>query len=296
MDFKDRKILVLGKNGRLGRALLAQLGDTGTGLGHIECNFLDDNFTGKLESNISAIINTAAYTNVDKAESERDKAFRINAEAPDELAAWCEKHHTPLVHMSTDYVFDGSCNIPYREYDKTEPINVYGESKLAGEQAIKAQGCDYLIMRTSLLYDATSENFFTAIRRKLREQDLLDIIADQICAPTYTSHLAKALLSILAAAINQPRFPSGIYHLCNSGEASRYDFAQAIFEQEKIHSQNLKCHTLSPITMGIYPTPARRPLNCRLDCSLARETFGIVMREWEEGLRECFSRLSSRMK
>lgn len=290
-----RNILILGKGGQLSNALDALLGPRAIIAGPEEADFLNPDFIGTLERYvgarpISAVINAAAYTQVDKAEGEdRDKAFRINAEAVGELAPWCKQRNLPLVHFSTDYVFNGSGNAPRRETETPAPLNAYGESKLAGERALAEAGGNFLLFRTSWIYDATGKNFFNTIRRLLREKDSLNVVSDQIGAPTYAAHLAKASVDALEKAMSASHFPSGAYHLCNAGETSWCGFAQAIHEQLKKQEPDLRCKEVLPIPTTAYPLPARRPLNSRLDCTLVRDTFGITMPSWEQGLKECFA-------
>jgi len=283
------KILILG-SGQMGRALVGRLGEDAIALRKNEIDLLDDKYCQKLDmllatQPVSAVINAAAYTQVDKAESEPKQAYRINGEAVGELAAWCKNRGIPLLHFSTDYVFDGEKKSPYREDDPTNPLSVYGKSKLAGERAITAQGGNYLILRTSLIYDGWGNNFFMRIMRQLNARKSLDVVSDQISSPTYAPHLAEAAL----AALKQAPF-SGIYHMCGGGEASRYQFAEAILALSRILNPALLCEHINATTSASYPTPARRPLNSRLDCGKARTQFSIALPAWETGLRECLGK------
>lgn len=285
------KILILGKNGQVGRALAHALGDKAVAADRSDINLLDADFCTKLgRYTPTAIINAAAYTQVDKAEGDdRQAAFRINGSAVGELTGWCKARAVPLVHFSTDYVFDGSGSTPHREDDRAVPINAYGESKLAGEMAIQKSGAKFLIVRTSWVYDARGSNFFNTIRRHMHEKDSINVVADQIGAPTYAPHLANAALAAFSQASQKNAW--GIYHLCNKGETSWHGFAQAIFEAEKKYHPEISCRDIHAIPAAAWPTPAKRPLNSRLDCSKARETFGITMPRWEDGLKECFEAL-----
>ena len=286
------KILILGKNGQLGRALTAQLGDTAFALPRDKCDLLSKHWISMLEryrSPITAVINAAAYTQVDNAQGDgKDEAIRTNGEAVAELAAWCHKKNIPLVHFSTDYVFDGTATTPYKESDTPNPLNVYATSKLAGELAIQQEGGRYLIFRTSWLYDSQGRNFFATMRSLMREHKQLRVVNDQFGAPTYTVHLAKAVLAALEQALKMQEFPSGIYHLSNSGETTWHGFANAILEHERKVAANIFCTEIIAVPNSEYPLPAQRPSNSRLDCSLAQKTFETQLPSWQEGLRECF--------
>ncbi len=290
----DAGILILGRDGQVGGALVRLLGSRAIAPGRGEADFLKHDFIKQLEQwlagrPVSVVINAAAYTAVDKAESEgREEAFRINSEAVGELAAWCCERQLPLVHYSTDYVFDGSGDRPWREQDTPHPVNAYGESKLAGEHALRGAGCDYLLLRTSWIYDAYGKNFFNTMLRLMGEKERLAVVSDQIGAPTYAPHLARATLSALNRAAAGDAFPSGTYHLCSGGETSWHDFASAIFALARAHGCALKCQRVDPIPTSDYPTPARRPLNSQLDCTQARQVLGVALPHWEEGLKECF--------
>ncbi len=288
-------LLILGKGGQLSNALCALLGDQARVIGPDEANFLDENFIGTLDSLIGthsfkAVINTAAYTNVDLSETTGETdAFRINATAVAELAGWCRERKLPLVHFSSDYVFNGSGSNRWNERDQPEPLNSYGRSKLLGEVLASDHSGHYLIFRTSWLYDATGKNFFTTMRRLLGSKEELNVVADQMGAPTYVPHLAKAVMECVNKALAAPEFPDGTYHLCSGGETSWHGFASAIWAHERAHNPDLACKTLSPIPTTSYPLPAPRPLNSRLDCSRARDVFGVVMPTWEDGLKDCFA-------
>lgn len=288
-------ILVLGSGGQLGQALMASLGERAYGLAHTQIDFLDADFTAKLDAltqPFSAVINAVAYTQVDKAEGEgKQDAWRVNATAVEELAHWCKKHKLPLVHYSTDYVFDGSGDRPRTEEAAPAPLNAYGKSKLAGEQAIQKTGGDYLIFRTSWVYNATAKNFFTTMLRLIHEKESLQVVDDQIGAPTYAPHLAQASIAALERALTMPEFPSGLYHLCHAGAVSWCGFARAIFtlarRAESGQSSPVKCQHINPISSSAYPLPALRPLNSRLDCTKARERLAVALPKWEDGLVAC---------
>lgn len=282
------QIVVLGATGQLGRALLAQLGSAGRGLNRREADLADvDTAIASLERiEPSALINAAAYTQVDRAEAERDLALKINAEAPAALARWSRQRDIPFVHYSTDYVFsDGDA--PRRENDRTAPINSYGHSKLEGEKRIAEQGGRHLIFRTSWVYDADGINFVNTMLRLGAQRERLNVVDDQIGAPTFAKDLAEGSLKALSKAMTQSPFPSGIYHLTNSGETSWYGFAKAIFELARAGGANLAIKELRAIPSSDYPTPAARPKNSRLSNEKFRSTFGFALRPWGEALNEC---------
>jgi dTDP-4-dehydrorhamnose reductase len=224
---------------------------------------------------------------VDKAESEPKLAMRVNAEAVGQLAAWCKQRDIPLVHFSTDYVFDGRGSAPRKEVAATAPLNVYGETKLAGERAIAETGAKSLIFRTSWVYDAHGRNFFTTMLRLFAEKEELSVVSDQVGAPTYAPALAEAVISALSAALAAKTFPSGVYHLCHSGETSWHGFAEAIFALARSRVSGIRCGRINPISTADYPTPAKRPQNSRLDCAKAHRVFGVSLPNWEEGLQTC---------
>ena len=288
----DDKILILGTNGMLGHALALHAG--ALGVTRADCNFLDASFLQELDrvydrTPFGAVINAAAYTAVDAAEREDSgNLLRVNAIAPGEIAAWCAKKGIPFVHFSTDYVFDGSGDAPWREDDATGPLNAYGRSKLAGERAVAAAGGKHLIFRTSWLYAGRGKNFFTTMREKMREKESLSVVSDQVGAPTFVPHLAVASLRALEAARRLPAFPSGIYHLCNAGEASWHQFAQAIWEEEQARGSHVVCREIAAISSADYGAPAPRPLNSRLDCTRTREVLDVWLPAWDVALRDCY--------
>jgi dTDP-4-dehydrorhamnose reductase len=309
----NSRILVLGKGGQVGRALTELLGADAFAASAADVDFLKpdlaaqlDNFVGNTA--VTAVINAAAYTMVDLAEGEgKSDAMRINAAAVGELAIWCKERGLPLIHYSTDYVLPGEGDKPQDETQTPKPLNAYGASKLEGERLIAASGVDYLIFRTSWVYAAHGQNFLRTILRLLHQRESLNIVADQYGAPTYALHLAQASLSALKTALAMPEFPSGIYHLCNSGSVNWHGFAQAIFmlarEYESreykaslpvdfpVESRDIICKQILPIPTEAYPTPAKRPLNSRLDNAKARKQLAVEMPSWEQGLKECFETL-----
>jgi dTDP-4-dehydrorhamnose reductase len=291
MDSLLNPMLILGKTGQIGSGLVHLLGKQAYAAGREEADFTDSaSFAPLLDKlNPAAIINAVAYTQVDKAESEEALAYRINAEAPEVLAQLAKERGIPFVHYSTDYVFPGQGTTPFRETDATAPLNAYGRSKRAGEEQIAAIGGKYLIFRTSWVFDGRGKNFLTTMLRLGAERKELSIVADQIGAPSYAPHLAKATLDALHAATAMQRFPSGIYHLCNAGHTSWHGFATAIFEEARQAGMEMAVETCNPIPSSDYPTPATRPLNSQLDCRKLANIFGIALPDWRDGVREAMA-------
>ena len=226
-----------------------------------------------------AVINAAAYTAVDKAESEESLANTINGDAPGAMASTCAEFDIPLVHISTDYIFDGTGIKPWSVTDAPNPKNVYGRSKLKGEQAIGASGCVHAILRTSWVVSAHGSNFVKTMRRLSETKDHIAVVDDQIGGPSCARDIAKTCLSI-AEQLIQDQSKSGIYHYSGQPNVSWCQFANAIFEQ-------MDCKTIaSPIPTTEYPTTALRPLNSRLNCEATQDTFGIARPFWRDGLAE----------
>ena len=233
------------------------------------------------------IINAAAHTAVDQAESEPELAFAINAIAPGILAETAAELNIPLIHYSTDYVFDGSQHRPYRESDATQPLSVYGRSKLAGEQAIQAVGGMHLILRTSWVYSQHGKNFLLTTQRLLQERDSLSVVDDQIGAPTWAGTIAQATAELIEHWRKGQAGPWGIYHLTALGETSWFGFASAIAAH--LQSQGNAVATLQAIPSSAYPTPAQRPLNSRLNCTQLQQDWQIQLPTWQAALGECLT-------
>jgi dTDP-4-dehydrorhamnose reductase len=249
-DLQFSKIAILGANGQVGRALVEQLG------AHV-CIPLT-RLVADLARPTSvvaalrhyqpqAVINAAAYTQVDQAEKEESVAATINAEAPRLIAQWCAGAGVPMIHYSTDYVFSGEGETPWREDDRTGPLSAYGRSKLAGERAIVEAGGRHLIFRTSWVYDETGKNFLRTMLRLGAERETLRVVADQFGAPTYAGHLANATIEALGNALKSTQFPSGIYHLANRGETTWHGFATAIFVAARERGRQLAVTRVEPI-------------------------------------------------
>lgn len=232
------------------------------------------------------LINAAAHTAVDQAEQEQALAFAINAEAPGAMAVACAELGIPLIHYSTDYVFDGRKTGPYSEDDIPNPLSVYGASKLAGEQAIADSGCDHLILRTSWVYSRHGRNFLLTMQRLLQEREQLNVVADQIGAPTWAGSIAVATAE-LVDAWQQGNHQWGTYHLTNQGETSWFGFAQAI--GARLRASGKPCAELRPIPTSDYPTPAHRPLNSRLDGSKLERNWNVRLPDWQAALDACLA-------
>lgn len=289
-DNPEAAVLVLGASGQLGQALGSLL-DNAVLLTSDEADLSKPELLPDIIAalNPSAIINAAAYTAVDKAEQERVLANIINAEAVGVLAQIAGAMKIPFIHISTDYVFDGTSDAPYIEDDTPAPLSVYGHSKLAGEDAISDAlygTSDYLIFRTSWVYDATSSNFFNTMLNLAEHRKELSVVSDQIGAPTYAPHLAEAIVQALENATQSDPFPSGIYHLTGGGETSWHGFAEAIIFGAKENGMRLACETVNPIPTEDYPTPAQRPKNSRLNNDRASAILGATLPDWREGVAE----------
>lgn len=234
------------------------------------------------------LINCAAYTAVDKAESEKELVYAINAEAPKEMALACESNNIQLIHISTDYVFDGKGNSPYKEDDVTDPVNLYGDSKLEGEKNIRQHNPSAIIIRTAWVYSEFGKNFVKTMLRLMAEKDQVNVVSDQRGAPTYAADLAEAIMNIISKLeTNDHRAPGyeGIYHFSNEGNISWYDFAVAIKE---LSGSNC---VVNPIPTSQFPTPAKRPFYSVLDKTKIQNRFGIEIKDWKQSLATCIARI-----
>lgn len=293
MSRDEPRIVVLGAAGQMGQALTALLDDRAIGLTRSQCDLAQPSRLLSYLDQIrpSSVINAAAYTQVDKAEEEEDEALKINAHAPGLLSRWCAKSGVPFVHFSTDYVFPGTGTRPWTETDTVAPVNAYGRTKAEGERQIAEAGGRWLILRTSWVYSSVGKNFLTTILRLAIERDILNIVDDQYGAPTYASDLAQAALTALERAKDAREFPTGIYHVCNSGETTWHSFAEAIIEEAGSKGLSLKVKKINAIPTSDYQTPARRPLNCRLNTDKARDMLGLALPDWRSGLAACMKGL-----
>lgn len=297
------RLLVTGANGQVGWHLQRTLAPLGELLA-IDIEQVDLTDPKALERAVrefapDIVVNSAAYTAVDKAESEPELARAINVGAPAKLAEECARNGALLVHYSTDYVYEGNKAEPYEERDASGPLCVYGQTKLAGDQAIVASGCDYVILRTTWVYDIRGKNFLRTIIRLAKEKDELRIVGDQFGAPTWARMLAESTAIVLARALEYNSaiglWPeSGIFHLTAAGSTSWAGFAQAILDEyAAVHWPDkageygapLKCRKVTAITTPEYPLPARRPQNSVLSNAMITHKFGILMPDWRTQLR-----------
>ncbi|MDD5467463.1 MAG: dTDP-4-dehydrorhamnose reductase [Anaerolineales bacterium] len=284
-------ILLLGKNGQLGWELhrtLSTLGEVlAVDLPEVDLASEEQARWIVHQARPQVIVNAAAYTAVERAESEPEVAFAINARAVEYLAEEAAAAKAALVHLSTDYVFDGIKGSPYQESDLPNPLGVYGASKLAGEQAIQQVGGSYLILRTSWLYSLRSTSFVTKVLQWAREQLSLRVVTDQIASPTWARLLAETTAQVLAmgasdiAAFVEER--RGVYHLAGSGAASRLEWAQAILRHDPRRAEQV-CQEILPATTDEFPSPAKRPRYSALDCALFTHRFALRLPEWEQAL------------
>jgi dTDP-4-dehydrorhamnose reductase len=288
------KILLFGKNGQLGWELqrsLAPLGEVIALDSDSEDHCGDfNNMQGIIDTvrNVApdVIVNAAAHTAVDKAESEPDLVRTINALAPTLLAQEAKRANAWLIHYSTDYVFDGSGDAPWTETDNTGPLNVYGTTKLEGERFIHMSGCKYLIFRTSWVYGARGGNFAKTMLRLAGERDSLSIINDQIGAPTGADLLADITAHAIRTAQQKPEV-AGIYHVAAAGETSWHGYASFVIDHAIRAGVTMWItpEDVHPVPTSAFPTPAKRPLNSRLDCAKFQNTFGLQLPGWQSGVR-----------
>jgi dTDP-4-dehydrorhamnose reductase len=284
-------ILVTGKNGQVGNELQA--------IAHQYPQFdflftdretLDITNRDELENYFSKklprfCINTAAYTAVDKAETERDLAVKVNAKAVGYLALACRKFGVKLIHISTDYVFDGTANEPYAEEHQTNPVNFYGLSKLMGEELALKNNPASVVIRTSWVYSPYGSNFVKTMLRLMSEKTSINVVSDQFGSPTYARDLAEAIMYVIQKSTPSLLSPGSIYHYANSGAISWFDFALAIKEFSASSCD------VSPIPSSAYPTPAKRPSYSVFDKTKISNSFGIAIKDWKESLQHCFAEL-----
>jgi len=279
---EHRHILVTGANGQLGmefRLLENKYPFTFYFVAKDELSVTDFSaITDFIKKNsIDYCINCAAYTAVDKAETETENAFLVNATAVGNIARACKENNTKLFHFSTDYVFDGTADQPYKESDEVSPVNAYGASKLKGEQLALQSNEETIVIRTSWVYSRYGKNFVKTMMKLMKEKDKLSVVSDQRGCPTYAADLAESVMNI----ITERSFAAGVYHYCNEGIISWFEFAEMIKEYA-----DLKCK-IKAITTEEYPTPAKRPGYSALDTSLIKKTFNLTIPDWKSSLKQC---------
>lgn len=288
----DKKtIAVSGKSGQLGNEL-QEAAKLFTGYDFV--------FADKAELDIASLtslenffqthkpqffVNCAAYTAVDKAESDKDYSYEINATAVRHIAALCKQYNATLIHISTDYVFNGTGEIPYAEDDAVDPVNHYGYTKSEGEKMAFGENLHTIIIRTSWVYSSYGHNFVKTMLRLMKERDSISVVNDQYGSPTYAADLAEAIITIIRYCVNNP-IPSGIYHYSNEGNITWHDFAMSIKELS-----GLSC-TVNPIPTDNYPTPAKRPTYSVMDKQKIQSVFFIKTKDWRESLKRCMEKMS----
>ena len=296
------RVLVTGAGGQVGGETVRALGGRAEVMAH-DRTTLDLSNPDEIVSRIraaraSVIVNAAAYTAVDKAESEPQLARAVNGVAPGVIAAEAKAQGALLIHFSTDYVFDGAKREPYVEDDATGPLGVYGATKLEGERAVMQSGCDYVMLRTAWVYGATGKNFMLTMLRLADKGGPIRVVSDQRGAPTTSAQIARAMVRMLGGetideqSIERAKASRGIYHATASGETTWHGFATAIFEERARRSKGFAAPHVIPITTAEYPTPAKRPAYSVLSNAKLRSTFDINLGDWRAGLAEAMSGLA----
>ena len=291
------KVLVLGREGQLARGLLESAVGTGiqvVSIGRPEMDLTDEKSIGAVfaREHPDIVVNAAAYTAVDKAESEPVVAHAVNALGAEHAARQCAAQSIPIVHVSTDYVFDGMKNSPYLESDPTGPINVYGRTKLEGEQRV-AKACErHVILRTAWVYSPWGTNFVKTMLRLATTRPTINVVEDQLGSPTYAPDLARAILRLATLVVDGDGSRRwGTYHVVGSGETSWFALAQEIFRHAA--ESGLPIADVVGIAASAYPTPARRPANSRLNCDKLRLSFDLELPDWRLGVKDCVVRLAA---
>ena len=291
------KILITGANGQLGRELL-RLSRTFAldvqALNRQQLDITDESSIKRVFKRLSPsmVINAAAYTQVDRAENESDIAFAANTNGPAYLARYCADNHLPLIHISTDYVFDGTKGRPYREDDPMSPLGVYGQSKAQGEAAVRSILSNHIIVRTSWLYSVYGHNFVKAILKLATEKSNLRVVDDQWGSPTSATDLAETLLTISRKINANETLEWGTYHFCGKGITTWHGLAVKIIELAAPHTL-LKTRRVTAISTAEWPTPVKRPPYSVLDCARLKSQFGIVPEPWQKSLKQTIERIFS---
>ena len=293
------RVLLTGSSGQVGWELSNRGGKEGfevLALNRSDLDITDPDSVRKAvnSSGASLVVNAAGYTGVDQAESEPKLAFAVNRDGAAYLASACEKAGIPLVHISTDYVFDGQKQGSYLETDSVSPLGVYGKSKAAGEVAVREHLPEHVIIRTSWVYGIRGHNFVKTMLRLGREREVIQVVADQYGCPTCAADLAETILKISARFLQGGQVQWGTYHYCGKGVTTWHGFAEEIFRVASEY-ESLKVQMVEPISTAEYPTPTQRPVNSTLDCSLLEKTFGIHPQPWAESLARMLEVLFSKI-
>lgn len=282
-------VLVLGRTGQVGSSFNRIFGDSALYANSEECSFTNPvgmvQFLDKIKP--KTIVNCAAYTAVDKAETERELTFQVNAKAPEVLAKWCADNNGRLIHFSTDYIFDGNSNTPYREQDTPNPQSIYGKSKLAGEETIRKYLREHLIFRISWVFSPFGHNFLKTMLKLGLTRTSLKVVSDQVGSPTYAPDIASAITKILL----RDTYPYGTYHIHSEGETNWFEFAQFIFSSARELGWKLIIDKLDPISTAEFAAPAPRPLNSRMNTDLFQKNFGFHLSTWQDSTIECLKEL-----
>lgn len=289
------KVLVLGSNGQLGLSLRDHLSGTDHEVVYASREQIDVTDLGEVEEKVTEVnpdflINASAYTAVDEAERHWEEANAANNIAVSNLARVCLNLECWLIHVSTDYVFDGESQLPYGEFDETAPRSVYGETKLEGERAIQSSGCSYIIIRTAWVFSEYGNNFLKSMMRLGRDHEELNVVADQTGCPTYAQDLAKAIIIMMPSLVTNPSY-SGVYHYCGDEACTWHDFAVAIFSEAEKQGFQVP-RKVNPISTAEYPTLAVRPRYSVLDCSAIFGSFGVSPSNWRLGIKQVIDDLN----
>ena len=292
-------VLVIGANGQLGWEVCQRGKKQGFDIVPLDIPEFDITESSAVEravshSGVSLVINASAYTAVDRAESEPELAFAVNRDGPAYLASSCARIGIPLIHISTDYVFDGSKKEPYLETDPPSPLGVYGKSKAAGEEKVRNLCQKHIILRTAWLYGIHGNNFVKTMLNLGKEKEVVHVVADQYGCPTYAADLADAIIEITSQIAEKQDIIWGTYHYCGKGVTTWHGFAEEIFNLAREHC-SLVVKKVVPITTEEYPTPAKRPANSVMDCSLLTQNLSISLRLWQESLTDMINHLFSSM-
>jgi dTDP-4-dehydrorhamnose reductase len=290
-------ILIFGSGGQLGYELMRQaeardLAVRGLDLPQTDITEIKHVKNAFAQHRPELVINAAAYTNVDAAESEIQLASAVNRDGPANVARLSFENNIPLIHVSTDYVFDGTKGSPYRETDPTSPIGVYGQSKAEGEIALRSVIRDHIILRTAWLYGSHGRNFVKTIMKLAREKEEIRVVSDQYGSPTSAADLAEAILTISGVIVKRAAVRWGTYHYCGKGVTSWYEFSRTILDIYRQY-EDVKTERIVAIATADYPTPARRPAYSALQCDLIEQNFGISTRPWRSSLKKTIHKILS---